>query len=776
MKSYIHNRKLLFTLSAFLSGFGFIVYQVIWTRYLQTILGVSVYAVAIVLALYMLGLAAGSSYFGRKLDNAKSARRMYLTLEGVIGLYGLFSTWLFQAVSKLSIYLMKQGIVPQEYSTLSKILLASMVLFVPTFLMGGALPALIKLYCEDKNKIGNQAGQIYSVHTLGSVFGAFITGFFMIRILGLYQSLVVASLLNVIAGMIVYRISIKIKHGMNVRPRGKRVRKRGIHKAPRPLGRRTLIMILVIFSISGMTAMAYEVYWTRVLSYFFRDTSYDFAIMLATFLSGLALGGAIGSRLISVIRNKIRMFGLLEVGIGVAALASLLVIDRLPYWAGYLQTMSGVYEVFGDFYWIAGNFVKLGFSMLIMLIPASMFGMLFPILSDICAKELKAIGKDIGIMNSVNSFGSALGSIISGFLLINLLGIQLSIVLTAFINILIGIILLMFVSSHSWIRKTINSAVTVVIITFLVLWVLPDWDYIRMSSSFLEPDQELKEAVDVLYYEEDAVGMTSVMEVVPLQQKFLSTNRLYTQNSSNIGGLEDHRRLAHIPLLLHPDPEQTLVVGLGSGLTLRGVGEHPVDQIDVVEISRGVVEGARWFEDDNDQILDDHRVHIEVNDGRNFAMITDQSYDVIIGDIYFPMSSGASGMYSVEYFHLMKDLLESEGIFAQWLPAHQLSIRDIKVIAQSFQSVFPESGLWYGMLGDSIPVIGLVGSEKQLDLDVNKLAHKLDNFAHKDVLKTLKLNSRSEEHTSELQSRGHLVCRLLLEKKNTERDYCANKV
>src|SRR5690625_3525752 len=95
-----------------------------------------------------------------------------------------------------------------------------------------------------------------------------------------------------------------------------------------------------------------------------------------------------------------------------------------------------------------------------------------------------------------------------------------------------------------------------------------------MSSSFLEPDQELKEAVDVLYYEEDAVGMTSVMEVVPLQQKFLSTNRLYTQNSSNIGGLEDHRRLAHIPLLLHPDPEQTLVVGLGSGLTLRGVGGH----------------------------------------------------------------------------------------------------------------------------------------------------------------------------------------------------------
>jgi spermidine synthase len=742
----MRNGKILLHSAAFVSGFGFIIYQIVWTRYLQTIFGVSVYAIAAVLASYMLGYAAGSAYFGKRLDLARSAIRLYLLLEIAIGLYGIGSPWMFRTLSELSVILIQQGLVAEGYSSMIRVLLASTVLLIPTFLMGGALPALIKLYCHENSRIGARAGQMYSLHTWGSVAGAFATGFLMIRLLGLHQTLIIAALFNMLAGLLAYRSSVIRKVHVHsdralVAAGSDRARKTAAPYAAKPLKKTTLYVILAVFSVSGMTALAYEVYWTRLLSYFFRDTSYDFAIILATFLGGLALGSAIGSRLLQSVSNPIRAFGWFETAIGLAALGGLLVVDRLPYWAGFLQTMSGVYAIFGDGYWAASVIIKFIFSIMVMLAPACMFGAIFPFASHICVPELKGIGKDMGLLNGVNSIGSALGAILSGFLFLSYFGLYDSILYTAFVNVALGAILMYLASSRTGVRRAARSAALLGMTGVMAYAVLPGWDMIRMSISFLKPDQPLESVVRVLHYDEDAAGMTSVVEVVPIQQRFLTTNRLFTQNSSSMSGLEDHRRLAHIPLLLHSNPKETLVVGLGAGVTASGAGEHPVERIDVVEISSGVVKAAEWFAKENGGILKDSRVNVVVEDGRSYARMTDRTYDVIIGDIYFPMSSGASGLYSVDYFRQVSRLLRPEGIYAQWLPVHQLSMDDIRVIAQSFRAVFPSAGLWYGMIGESVPVVGLIGGSQPLTIDVDTLGFKLERFERQDVLKSLKLDS-----------------------------------
>jgi spermidine synthase len=219
--------------------------------------------------------------------------------------------------------------------------------------------------------------------------------------------------------------------------------------------------------------------------------------------------------------------------------------------------------------------------------------------------------------------------------------------------------------------------------------------------------------------------MVSVVEVVPYRQKFLTTNRLYTQNTSSMERTEDHRRLGHIPLLLHPEAKSVLVIGLGAGMTLSGAGVHPAERIDVVELSANVAAAADLFKNENGGILDDSRVTLHIADGRHYIQAGGGRYDVIIGDIYFPMSSGSSHMYSVDYYRMVQARLHDDGLFMQWLPIHQLTLDDLKTVIRSFREAFPYASLWYGMIGDSAPAVGVAGARKPLVIDFGQLEKRM---------------------------------------------------
>jgi spermidine synthase len=171
-----------------------------------------------------------------------------------------------------------------------------------------------------------------------------------------------------------------------------------------------------------------------------------------------------------------------------------------------------------------------------------------------------------------------------------------------------------------------------------------------------------------------------------------------------------------------------LAVGLGAGITLRGIMDLSPDHADVVELSRGVVEAAARFAPENGRVLDDPRVRTIIQDGRNYLTTSDQHYDVIVLDILHPMSAGASTVFSREYYELCREHLTPAaagapgGLVCQWLPVHQLSEDSVRTVLRTFRSVFPHTTVWYGLIGDSTQVIGLVGSRDPLATDDAALA------------------------------------------------------
>jgi spermidine synthase len=309
--------------------------------------------------------------------------------------------------------------------------------------------------------------------------------------------------------------------------------------------------------------------------------------------------------------------------------------------------------------------------------------------------------------------------------MIEAFGARNSVLIIAGVNICAAILVL----AASGLKPVFAGAISITIVgTALIIAVtLPRWDRIRMSASFFDPLDKVEEAIDVLFYKEDAYGVTSVLYARPLAQKFLVTNRNYIQSASSTAGLEDHRRLGHIPLLLHPHPEHVAVIGMGTGVTLRGVAAHNPATIDCAEISAAVFGAAAYFSDENGDVTKNGAINFIIEDGRNFLAFAGKSYDVIVCDVLFPMSAGAGYMFTTDYFKLLKRRLRPGGLACVWVPLSQLPSADVRTIAASFKKEFPHTTLWLGTAGESIPVLGCIGTQTPLRIYYSDLSERLAN-------------------------------------------------
>ncbi|WP_085993142.1 fused MFS/spermidine synthase [Oceanobacillus senegalensis] len=725
-----NKQKQIILLLSFLSGLSVLVYEIVWQRYLQLIFGSSVYAISTVLACFMVGFALGSWLIGKWTDKTTSSMKVFIYLEIGIGIFGFLSPFLFSQLMELHTLLFQHLEVSQPTKHIIRIVLSFIIIIFPAILMGGTLPPLVKIYHEKKQQIGKDAANVYAINTLGGVIGAFLTGFFLIHIFGLQKTIFLASLSDIVVAVIAFLL---YKKGLVQNSPMKKTVKNVKKKQKSIYPKQVISLVLMVYAISGFSSLSFEVYWTKILTLFFRDSIYDFTIVLSGFLTGIVIGSYICGKFIKKMRNPIFIFASLMIVNGLITLLCLFFIHQLPYLTNYLQSMNALYDKYGDSYWIMSIVIKYGYSFLVMLLPTSLFGAIFPIVSQICVKNQQEIGGKIGYIQTLNTLGSTLGSLLSGFVFISFIGIHQSMILTSILIFSIGLALFVYTPWKSNKLKTYVIAISIIGI-ILVISIVPAWDKLRMSTSFLEPNQEIEKALDLHYYHEDAFGITSVVEFTPWDQKYLVTNRIYTQNTSDLMGLEDHRRLGHIPLLLMENPNDVLIIGLGAGITTSGVSEHNVDSIDVVEISEGVKNAAKYFSEENKDILNDANINFIIEDGRNYLSTTQKKYDVIISDIIFPMSSGSSSMFSKEYYDFAKKRLSNNGMMVQWLPIHQMSMEEIKIITRTFQTVYPSTSIWYGMLGDSVPVVGLFGQKEKLQINIRMIEQK---FSDPDLIRNL---------------------------------------
>ena len=320
------------------SGASGLIYQVIWMRQLTLIFGSTVFATSTVLTAFMAGLALGSYYFGRKIDESTaSPLRIYALLEAGIGAFCLVWPLILAALSAL--YVLIHRNVTSEFYTLSLIrfVLTFGVLLIPSTLMGGTLPVLTRFFVKRLEQLGTNIGILYALNTFGAVIGTVAAGFFLIEALGIQWTLGVGIVINFVVAVIALGLTRKTLATEADDPQEETEQPESedvMHQPERNL-------VLWAIGISGFCALAYEVLWTRIMVFFLGSTTYAFATMLAAFLFGIALGSMVFARWVDRIKQPVAIFGIAQLGIGLFALILMPAFEELYGMSRAFQSTFG---------------------------------------------------------------------------------------------------------------------------------------------------------------------------------------------------------------------------------------------------------------------------------------------------------------------------------------------------------------------------------------------------------------------------------------------------
>lgn len=698
----------------FLSGAAALVYQVVWVRSLTLVFGGSHLAVTAVLSIFMAGLAIGGYVIGRRVDRVARPLRLYGLLEIGIAASALAFVGLLQVYPSIYVVLARGRDEATLYLTGVRMLFSIVALIVPTVLMGGTLPVLSRFVSGQPEHLRGRLAFLYGLNTLGAVLGALMAGFVLLPAYGVRTTLYVAIALNTLVGLAALRLPERAA-GVT-RDEGERPAM--ATSAPAPTGgpaaeaearRDALAASLVLWGIgiSGFCALGYEVLWTRVLTVAVGASVYGFTIMLVAFLTGIALGSKAYGALVTVFgagdpgpRRPMAWFGLTQVAIGATALLVTVYLRDVPANAVRLQSLflGADLPSFRARVW-----TSFCLAFLYMVVPALFMGAAFPLAGEALARRRRAVGRAVGDVLAANTVGAILGAALSGLLLIHVFGIERSLQILTVVNLGIGLVVLASLQRARWLPAGVAAA-ALAAITGLALndEVARVWDrkYFAIFRSnqpeaFRTPEmvREAVENTDVLYYAEGAEAIVSVIKVKGGEPAFLTNGRV--EASAHPQALQVQFALGHLPLLLARNPRDVLVVGLGSGMTAGATVAHPsVERVTIVEIEPQVLGVARTFASYNHGVLDDPRVRIVVNDGRNFLLTTARTFDVITADPIHPWFRGAGYLYSTEYFELAAAHLRPGGVVAQWLPIYELTPQDLACIVRTFREHFPHTLLF----------------------------------------------------------------------------------
>ncbi len=726
----------------FISGISGLIYEVIWTRLLGLVFGNTTFANSTVLTAYMAGLALGSYLSTKYVDKLKNALKSYAYLEIGIGIYCLLIPLIIKVLGH--IYIPVQRVFELSFYPLSLIrfILCFVVLLIPTTLMGATLPIFSRFYVEQGESFGYGVGRVYSVNTFGAFVGTILSGFFMIAYLGISNSISIAVVGNLFAAIVClivafkfYRPSIESQKTKNDRPRRK-IKQRSISNVTSQkysLSNRqkiVLITLMIALGFSGFSAMVYEVAWTRTLVMIIGSSTYAFSIMLATFLIGIAIGSFIFSLINKRRSANLIWFAVAQLLIGLSAILLLPLFQSMPnYFVDLFAHFVRDYIFFGlriSSYTVL-EMVRFAVCFLMMIIPTTLLGSLFPMVTQIVTRDYSELGRKVGAVYSVNTLGNILGAFTAGFILIPAIGIQYSIILAGLFNIFAGcgVVIVNQIPKLTY-RIAISSMSAIIGVTTVIA--IPSWDEMIMSSGSaayapmyakLNPEERklnfkgVKEKL--LFYKE---GTDSTIAVKERESGTIVLTVDGKVDASNTGDMYTQLLLGHLPLLLSKEPKSALVIGLGSGVTLSAVAQHEVERIDCVEIEPAVVSASKFFDKVNRNVLDDPRVNIIVNDGRNFLNFTNRKYDVIISEPSNIWLAGIANLFSQDFYQICKKHLTANGYICQWSHIYYMSPQDVKTVVNTFRSVFPHVTVWFSTIGDIL----MIGSLNELVIDYLQLA------------------------------------------------------
>ena len=700
------------------SGAAALIYEVVWTRLLTLHMGHGLAAASTVLAAFMGGLAAGAGAAGRYAARLQPRRavQLYAALEIAIAILALVMPLLLIAVRPLLAATYAEG---NGGTTFVFVRLVSSVLLlcVPAAAMGATFPIASRWIVRSASTAAQDAGGLYAANTLGAAAGAVLAGFWLIPALGLQGTTLVGVALNVIAAGGAFFLARRTGDAMSaavdpVAPKAQHKKARA--EEPLPVRANAPLLAAAALGVSGFASLTLQVVWTRLLVQILGPTTYAFSTVVAIFIIGIAGGATIGSRLAARAKNP---------GVGLAC--SLLISAGLALAAasGVDWALLTIGEIVSrpeyEFADVLRREVLLVSGLLLPMTIA--FGAAFPFAVALAGGNDDSVTQHIGLVYAVNTLGAILGSMLAGFVMVPEIGLHLTIRVVAAISALVALVVLVISprTTGRWMGFALAAGVAVAIA------IVPHWDRSLLSSGAYKyapamrgPSLEASlTAGDLLSYREGSTGTVAV-------RKLTGTVSLAIDgkvDASNAGDMLTQRMLAHLPLLLHPNPARVAVLGLGSGVTLGSALRHPVREATVLEISPEVVAASSFFETENHKALSDSRTRVIVGDGRTHLMLGKQPYDVIVSEPSNPWMAGIASLFTREFFEGAKARLAPGGVLCQWAHTYDISDADLRSIVATFLSVFPDGTLW--LVGDADVL--LIGSTEPLDSRISGIANAM---------------------------------------------------
>ncbi len=716
--------KIIPYLCLFISGTASLVYELIWIRQLTLVFGGTLFAISAVLCAFMTGLALGAWGIVRFLNWQKEHGRsihpilLYGILEGLIGLYGLGFPLGLKLLEQIYPLALAGSVESGAFLHLVEFLMSALLMLTPTVLMGATLP-LIGSWCigDEAHRIFSRMSFLYSLNTFGAVFGCLYTQLFAIEHFGIRATNLSAVAMNALVFLLCW-IWQRQTGSAETEALPEPAKKTKVRKSPREgpaLTRLLGIILLVIFIYSGMASLASEILWTRVLVFPMGSTLYSFALILATFLFSIAVGSLIAEKLLGNSRWVLK-FLLVELAIGIIAIAILPLLEQIPELTAKADTL------FYDLENTAGQtlLVRSLFAFGLMFLPTLGFGILFPLANRIHLSLFGSVTGTLGNSYAFNTLGAVLGTLLTPFVFIPLFGIRLSLFLIYAVLILLTAGALALHLGGRPVRFAVSGALALILIFGGYTWSQPTVSTQRLGEHNLARTEVnvSKDQMRLLDYKEGDFTTLSVVEDAKSGARTIYVNGFSTATvSESIGGSAYMQAMGFVPMALHPNPKQALVVCFGTGNTLGTVSLFPGVQVDGVEIDRNVLSFAHWFSRWNHNVLERPNTRIVVQDGRTFTRWTESSYDVITLEPMSPVQAGVVNLYSREFYEQALNRLNPGGLMMQWLPLHLVGPDDAKAIIKTFQEVFPHTSVWNSFL---TRIVLLVGSREPIELDKNR--------------------------------------------------------
>ncbi len=704
-----------YTLLFFLSGATALVYELLWVRLLYQSFGSTIQSVTTVVAAYMGGLGLGAYLLGARGDRAIRPARLYGRLEILIGLFGLISPFVLTLAQQAYIALARGLPEGSGLSVALRFGLAGLVLLIPTTLMGGTLPVLTRAFtAAERDKLRASLGRLYGVNTLGAVLGTALAGFVLIEHVGIRWSLVATACVSIAIGF----VAIGMPDPDGLTDPGRTPGMAGPPGAAAPVLLRRLALVLL--AATAFVALLDEIAWTRVLVMVVGGSTYAFTLVLLCFLLGIGLGSALIARR-SETPSDAAASAVLAQGVTAAGAALMIAFfSALPAYVLLVFQIPGLDA--GPRLGLLGGAVAA-----VVLIPAVGMGMTFPLLTDLIASSGEARGADVGRAYLLNTVGSILGAVLTGFVLVTALGSDTTLRLGVAVNVLAALALAVAVSRGVAEGSALQRQMQLRVLGGAILATA------GLVAVVAAPGRGLR-TIDLgttIYGRErmtaaERAGFLSHVGARPLRliEGRNSTVSVWESpvgralkvngkvDASDYGDMDTQLMLGLAPVAVHPHPHTALAIGFGSGVTTAVLAAVPgMDRVRVVELEPAVLELAPFFRSVNQDVLTRPNVRAIADDARSALQLTSDHFDVIVSEPSNPWVAGVATLYTPDFYRIVRGRLTDGGVFCQWVQLYQLPLSVVAGIVRNVQQVFPHVSVWSAgnydlmVLGSAHPLV-----------------------------------------------------------------------